>query len=82
MSENKIFDDYEVDCNECQHYWDNACDAVGKGIKKNCGSYVATRRKDIPERIEKLEDRVERLGKYTLLLNILIILLSLGHIIF
>lgn len=45
--ENKVFDDYEVDCNTCEAYWDNQCDGVKVGTTRNCSSYKATRKIDV-----------------------------------
>lgn len=60
-STNKVFEEWEqVDCNTCQHYWDSSCDSVG-AFKKPCNSYVATRRIDIPRRIENLDKEVRNL---------------------
>lgn len=50
-----IFDNYEVDCNGCECYWDNSCDGVPLDKKRNCTSYTATRTTDIPMRIADLK---------------------------
>jgi hypothetical protein len=50
----KIFDDYQVDCNECKKYWDSSCDGVPISKKRNCTAYEATRTVDIPKRIDDL----------------------------
>lgn len=58
--ENKRFEDWEeVDCNDCSHYWDSSCDGASKGSKVGCNGYLATRSIVIPERLNKLERRVE-----------------------
>jgi hypothetical protein len=63
MSDVKRFDDYTevVHCNECSHYWDSSCDGVCKGAEAYCTSYVATRNVVIPEKVNALEKRVNRL---------------------
>ena len=48
----------EVDCNECQRYWDNSCDGCKdslKGSKTPCNSFLATRSVIIPQEIEALK---------------------------
>jgi hypothetical protein len=51
--ENKIFDDYEVECNLCEKYWLNQCDGVKCGQTRKCTSYVAVKRVDIPEKVDE-----------------------------
>lgn len=55
---NQIFDDYEVDCNECANYWNDSCDGVPINKKRNCTSFVATRTSDIPQQIKQLQRNV------------------------
>jgi hypothetical protein len=63
VEDKRIFDDFfKVDCNDCQHYWTDACDGVYKGSEKRCNSFVATRRVDIPEQIKWLRKRVDGLN--------------------
>lgn len=55
----KRFEDWEdVDCNECERYWDSSCDGVSKGSYKPCNSFLATRSVVIPAKIKALEGRV------------------------
>ena len=54
----KVFDDYEVNCNECEHYWDSSCGGVPINEKRNCTSYKATRTVDIPKQITQLKHEV------------------------
>ena len=61
MNDNKIFDNYEVECNECQHYWTDSCDGVPISQKRNCTSFVATRTTDIPMQIKILGERCDKL---------------------
>ena len=56
MDEQKRFDNWgEVDCNNCDHYWDSSCDSVQKGSQRPCSSYLATRTIIIPEQIKRLQ---------------------------
>ena len=57
----KIFDDYEVDCNTCESYWDNQCDGVKVGTTRNCTSYKATRKIDVVSTISELKTKVKSL---------------------
>lgn len=58
MSEPKRFEDWtQVDCNDCQHYWTDACDGVSKGTQKPCSSFLATKRVDIPLQIKRIRQR-------------------------
>ena len=64
MSEEKRFQDWnDVDCNECQHYWDSSCDGASKGSTVACNSYLATRSIVIPAKIQVLEQRVKTLTR-------------------
>ena len=76
MTTNKIFDNYEVDCNECQHYWDSSCDGVPIDQKRNCAVFIATRTKDIPMQIKKLNKKVDKLK--AAVISVLIIDILLG----
>ena len=55
----KIFDEFPtVDCNNCNHYWDNSCDSpktLIKGSTTLCNSFKATRSVIIPLKLERLE---------------------------
>lgn len=55
MEDKRIFDEYQVDCNECQSYWLDQCDGVSVGSQKACTAFKAIRRTDLPEQIKKLE---------------------------
>ena len=58
----KRFEDWrEVNCNDCQHYWDSSCDGASRGSKIGCNSYLATRSIVIPEKVNWLEKRVKQL---------------------
>ena len=61
QSTQAIFDEWNevVDCNECSRYWDSSCDAVDRGVKRTCNSFLATRSVVIPSQIKALNDLVK-----------------------
>ena len=61
----KRFDEWEeCDCNECEQWWTSRCDGSKVGKAKECKSYIATRRIDIPQQLDELTERVNELTKY------------------
>lgn len=62
----QVFEEWDVDCNDCKHYWDDTCDACSEGSRRLCNSFVATRRVVLPAKIERLEMAVRslRIGLY------------------
>lgn len=58
---NKRFDDYNVECNDCAHYWDDSCSGTQVGTTKACRDYKATRTVDIPKQIKQLEKRIDNI---------------------
>lgn len=62
MEQNKIFDDYYVDCNECQHYWNDTCDGVPSNKERACTSFIATTKVDLPKKLNALEKKVQFIG--------------------
>lgn len=70
----KIFDDYDVDCNTCESYWDNQCDGVKVGTTRNCTSYKATRKIDVVSTISELKDKVKSLQVAGVIMGIAFIL--------
>lgn len=64
----KIFDDYSVDCNDCQRYWNDQCDGVKPGSTRLCKEFLATRRTNILDQIEKLSQRLITLENHLLLM--------------
>lgn len=52
---NQIFDNYEVNCNECSNYWNDTCSGVPINKKRNCTSFTATKASDIPKQIQQLK---------------------------
>ena len=79
--EHKIFDDYYVDCNECQHYWNDTCDGVPTTKERKCTSFMAIKKVDLPKRINRLEEKNKILGKILIATYIWLIVLSV-YIIF
>ena len=86
-NEPKRFSDWvEVDCNECQRYWDNSCDGCKdtlKGSKTPCNSFLATRSVIIPQEIERLRKANNRrniialiCSSIALLINIVMLILN------
>lgn len=70
----KIFDEYEVDCNTCESYWDNQCDGVKVGTTRNCTSYKATRKIDVLSTISELKDNIKTLRTAFVIISIAFIL--------
>jgi hypothetical protein len=76
-TESKVFSEWDtVDCNGCSHYWDDSCSGVPKDKKRNCSSFVATRRVVIPEQIRELEKQIKNLKISVTLLWIVVMLLN------
>lgn len=65
---NKRFDDYDVECNDCAHYWDDSCSGTQVGTTKACRDYKATRTVDIPKQIKQLEKRIDNLENSRLII--------------
>ena len=59
-SNKQIFEDFPtVDCNDCQHYWDNSCDGVdvsSEAQNRPCKTFLATRKISIPQEIKSLKN--------------------------
>lgn len=64
----KRFDDYNVECNDCAHYWDDSCSGAQVGMTKACRDYKATRTVDIPKQIKQLEKRIDNLENSRLII--------------
>ena len=78
----KIFDDFNVECNECEHYWNAVCDGVKPNDTRSCTSFKATRQVDIPKQIEKLDTDVKDLKKAYIWLSLMILIHLVCHLIF
>lgn len=75
MSENtKRFDEYQVECTECEHYWDNSCDGVKCFEEKHCTSYKATKRMEIPKEIDKVKKDIKAIDRNQLLFALALLL--------
>lgn len=70
-----IFGDYSdvKECTECGQWWSSACDG-SKGSVRPCNSFLATRRKKIPEDIEHLKTMVIRLTGVVIFLTVAMVL--------
>ena len=77
MEDNKIFDEYQVDCNECQSYWLDQCDGVRTGSHRACTAFKAIRRTNIPEQLKNLEKRLVWAENSILALTVALFLLLL-----
>lgn len=75
----KIFDEYHVDCNECQRYWLDQCDGTPEATERHCTSFIATKKVDIPERIKVLEKRLQSLTGCTVVMGIILVFHLLSH---
>lgn len=73
--ESKIFDNYEVDCNTCESYWNSQCDGVKVNDRRNCTSYKATRNVDVVEEIANMKTTIERLDKWLFATNLTLLLM-------
>lgn len=80
MSESKRFEDWvEVDCNECEHYWDSSCSGVKTPLKsdrKPCTSFLATRSVVIPLQIKALRSHLKWLYGMIILEGIAVVVLG------
>ena len=75
---NRIFDEYPtIDCNDCNHYWNNSCDGVKKGSERLCNAFIATRNVIIPEEIKSLKKALSELGIAVVFLCGVVLLLLL-----
>lgn len=60
---NKIFDmNPIVDCNRCQHYYQNNCDGVKPTTTKKCRDFIATRNYDLETNFEQLEAHIQKVS--------------------
>ena len=69
-----IFDEEYVDCNNCEHYHNNTCDAVPVGSERTCTAFKATRKEDIPQQIKSLTNDLREIKMGVVLIYILFIL--------
>lgn len=74
----------EVDCNECQRYWDNSCDGCKdtlKGSKMPCNSFLATRSVIIPQEIKQLKKAVKGLKTAVAILSVIVLLIIIRGVV-
>lgn len=76
----KIFEDYDVDCLDCKHYWADTCDGVPKGEIRPCTSFKATRSIDIPSQIKSLRNEIKGVKRYAIVLSLVDTLLITLHV--
>jgi hypothetical protein len=77
----KVFDEFQVECTECEHYWDNSCDGVKCFEEKHCTSYKATKRMEIPKAIDKIKSDMKHMDKHITLIYVLLLIHMLSHLI-
>ena len=75
-----VFDEQYVDCNSCEHYHNNTCDAVPVGSERTCTAFKATRRVDIPQQIKSLRNDVRGIKRDILLIYIMFALECIAYI--
>lgn len=82
---NKRFSEWvEVDCNECQRYWDNSCDGCKdtlKGSKMPCNSFLATRSVIIPQEIKQLKKAVKGLKIAIAILSVIVLFMIIRGVV-
>lgn len=78
---NQIFDNYEVDCNTCESYWNSQCDGVKIEDRRKCNSYIATRDIDVVKELGKCKEKIKGLQTSQTLLGIGILVYLLGEIV-
>lgn len=66
----KFFDEYYVDCVECQHYWNDSCDGVPDATERQCTSFVATLSINVPKQIKALKLQNKWLVRFVVILMI------------
>lgn len=76
-----VFDEQYVDCNTCEHYHNNTCDAVPVGSERTCTAFKATRKVNIPEEIKSLREQIRGLRKEILLIYLLMFLEALAYVV-
>ena len=77
----KVFEDWEVDCNECTRYWDSSCDGTPKGKNRPCNAFLATRSIILPEELKRLKKQIKGVTWACTLLALSVILHCVDHLI-
>lgn len=69
----KRFEEWKrVECEDCDHWWNDSCDGVTEGVERRCTAFKATRRVVLPAKIEAVEKALEGLKRDLLILAILV----------
>lgn len=75
------FDNWDyVDCNKCQHYWNDTCDGVHTSKIEPCQSFLATRTSNIPKQIESLRKEISLIRTCYIILALTMMAHLLTHI--
>ena len=82
MSEQKRFDDFHAECNDCTHYWNGVCDGVKPNDTRPCNSFQATRQVDIPDQIKRLDRKVKSVQGGLIFIQLLFLIHLISHIFF
>ncbi len=79
MNQKTKFDDWQDvrDCDGCQHYWNNTCDAPSDASKSPCKAFLGTRKVFILEDMKTLQKSNKRLKTALTLLAICVGILAL-----
>ncbi len=80
----QIFEDWSDlrDCDDCERYYNSQCDGVHEHQTRPCTQFVAVRRSSFEKDIQFLKKESEAFGRQLKLINVCVILLCLGFIIF
>ena len=82
MVDTKIFDDFpEVECNNCEPYWNNQCDGTPVGSERPCKAFKATRKVDIPDELDALRTHLTCLSVAFMLLGVAFVCHMIAHIV-
>jgi hypothetical protein len=83
MTKPKIFDDFPtVECNECERYYLNQCDAnmPTNGSKMPCTAFIPVRGVSIPKELNRLKRAFKwQIGLYAVLVVSFIVHLVFQH---
>ena len=69
-----IFDEEFVDCNTCQCYWTDQCNGKKLNEYGKCNSYIAYRKIDVLNRLEVIENNLNKLAVSVLGLAIVLLI--------
>ena len=82
----KKFDEWSdlktVDCEDCEHWWDNTCDGLPlRGSERLCTAFLATRQVLIPLQIKSLQKSVKWLKRLLCVLGVLVVVM-VGYVVY